>query len=162
MRLAHDSTDSHALATGEAAGKSQNFLQVSAGGCRARAHTQVGLRPRHPGGKKAALPFSPESWAAPASRTSTDQWVVGESKTARTLGVATVPPPCPTSLHRGFLTLQLQAQLWLCVCVCVCLFCSCSKWGLLSSCSAWSSHCGVFSCCRAHVLGHVGFSSCST
>ena len=25
---------------------------------------------------------------------------------------------------------------------------------------AWVSHCGVFSCCGAQALGHVGFSSC--
>ena len=32
-------------------------------------------------------------------------------------------------------------------------FSSCSKWVLLSSCNAWASHCGGFSCCRAWVLG---------
>ena len=31
-----------------------------------------------------------------------------------------------------------------------------------SSCSAWASHGGDFSCCRECALGHVGFSSCST
>lgn len=117
MRLAHDSPDSHALATGEAAGKSQNFLRVPAGGCRARVHTQVGLRPRHPGGKTAALPFSPESRAAPASRTSTDRWVVGESETARTLGVATVPPPCPTSLDWGLPMAGPGQSSWLIPCL---------------------------------------------
>ena len=42
------------------------------------------------------------------------------------------------------------------------LFSSCSEQELLSSCSVWASHCGVFSCCRAWALGGVGFSSCST
>ena len=32
--------------------------------------------------------------------------------------------------------------------------------GLLSSCSAWASHCGSFSCCRAQALGRSSFSSC--
>ena len=41
-------------------------------------------------------------------------------------------------------------------------FISCSKQGLLSSCSAQASHCGGFSCCRAWVLGHAGFSSYGT
>lgn len=91
MRLAHDGTDSHALATGEAAEKSQNFLRVRAGGCRARVHSQVGLRPRHLGGKKAALPFSPESWAAPTSGTSADQRVVGDSETGGGRRAPTLP-----------------------------------------------------------------------
>ena len=39
-------------------------------------------------------------------------------------------------------------------------FSSC-KWGLLSGCSAWASHCRGFSCCRAWVLGLPDFSSCS-
>ena len=30
---------------------------------------------------------------------------------------------------------------------------SCREQGLLSSCSAWASHCGGFSCCRAQALG---------
>ena len=30
----------------------------------------------------------------------------------------------------------------------------------MSSCSAWASHCGGFSCCGAGALGHTGFSSC--
>ena len=33
------------------------------------------------------------------------------------------------------------------------LFYSCSKWGLLSSCGSWASHCSDFSCCRAQALG---------
>ena len=36
------------------------------------------------------------------------------------------------------------------------------NWGLLSSCNAWASLCGGFSCCREWVLGHVVFSSCGT
>ena len=39
-------------------------------------------------------------------------------------------------------------------------FSSCGEWGLLSSCSAWASHCSGFSCCRAQALGWAGFSSC--
>ena len=30
---------------------------------------------------------------------------------------------------------------------------SCGEQGLLSSCSAWASHCGGFSCCRAQAAG---------
>ena len=33
----------------------------------------------------------------------------------------------------------------------------CGAWGLLSSCSAWASHCGSFSCCRTWALGSVGW-----
>ena len=33
------------------------------------------------------------------------------------------------------------------------VFSICSKWGLLSSYSAWASHCGGFSCCRAQTPG---------
>ena len=33
---------------------------------------------------------------------------------------------------------------------------SCCERGLLSSCGAWASHCGGFSCCRASALGHTG------
>lgn len=91
MRLAHDGTDSHALATGEATEKSQNFLRVRAGGCRARVHSQVGLRPRHLGGKKAAVPFSPDSRAAPTSGTSADQRVVGDSETGGGRRAPTLP-----------------------------------------------------------------------
>ena len=42
------------------------------------------------------------------------------------------------------------------------LFSQCGEWGLLSSCSAWTSRCGGFSCCRAWALGCSGFSSCDT
>ena len=50
------------------------------------------------------------------------------------------------------------------------LFIYCFIFGLLglccwaravSSCDEQVSHCGGFSCCRAWILGHVGFSSCS-
>ena len=34
--------------------------------------------------------------------------------------------------------------------------------GLLSSCSAWASHCSGFSCCRAQALGCMTFSSCGS
>ena len=40
------------------------------------------------------------------------------------------------------------------------VFSSCGEQGLLSSCSAWASHCGGFSGCRAQALGYSGFSSC--
>ena len=40
-------------------------------------------------------------------------------------------------------------------------FSSCSRQGILSSFSSQASHCGVFSCCRAQPLEHVGFYSCS-
>ena len=33
---------------------------------------------------------------------------------------------------------------------------SCTKQGLLSSCSARASHCGGFSCCGAQALEHMG------
>ena len=38
-------------------------------------------------------------------------------------------------------------------------FSSCGKWGLLSSCSVWASHCSDFSCCGAQALECVGFSA---
>ena len=43
---------------------------------------------------------------------------------------------------------------------CMRAFSNCGEWGLLSTCSAWASYCGSFSCCTAGALGHVGFSSC--
>ena len=46
------------------------------------------------------------------------------------------------------------------LCCCLWAFFSCSKRGLLSSCSVWASHCDGFSCCRAQALEHSGFSSC--
>ena len=36
------------------------------------------------------------------------------------------------------------------------LFSSCGEQGLLSSCSAWASHCGGFSCCGAQAVGYSG------
>ena len=42
------------------------------------------------------------------------------------------------------------------------LFSGCGEGGLLSSCSAWASHCAGFSCCRAWTLGHKGFSNWGT
>ena len=38
-------------------------------------------------------------------------------------------------------------------------FSSCSNWRLFSNCSAWTSHWGGFSCCRAQALGYE-FSRC--
>ena len=40
------------------------------------------------------------------------------------------------------------------LCCCTQAFSSCSKWGLLSKCMAWASHCSSFSCCRAWALEH--------
>ena len=45
---------------------------------------------------------------------------------------------------------------------CFVLFSSYSKQGLLSSCSAWASHYGGFSCCGAQALECMGFRSYST
>ena len=43
---------------------------------------------------------------------------------------------------------------WLCwVFIALNVFSSCGEQELLSSCSAWASHCGGFSCCRAQALG---------
>ena len=39
-------------------------------------------------------------------------------------------------------------------------FSGCGERGLLSNCSACSSHCSGLSCCGAQALGCVGFSSC--
>ena len=47
---------------------------------------------------------------------------------------------------------------WVFICYTQASF-SCEEWDLLSSCGAWASHCGGFSCCRAWTLGHTGFSS---
>ena len=41
------------------------------------------------------------------------------------------------------------------------LFSGCGKWGLLSSCGPWDSHCSGFSC-GAWAPGRVGLSSCGT
>ena len=45
---------------------------------------------------------------------------------------------------------------------CLRAFSSCLEKGLLSSCGVWASHGCGFSCFRAPVLGHAGFSSCSS
>ena len=68
-----------------------------------------------------------------------------------------------------------EASFYLFIYVCMCLFLAAlglccykrafSSWGeqgLLSSCSAWVSLCGGFSCCRAQAPGRAGFSSCGT
>ena len=58
------------------------------------------------------------------------------------------------------------------LCVCPCLFIAGSSLPLMGfslvaarggaplRCSAWASHCGGFSCCRARAVRRVGFSSC--
>ena len=62
-------------------------------------------------------------------------------------------------------------HIYMCVCMylfmvvlglhcCTHAFSSCGEWGLLSSYSAWSSHCGGFSC-GAQALGCMGFSTLS-
>ena len=48
------------------------------------------------------------------------------------------------------------------LCCCTWAFSSCDEQGLLSSCSAWASHCGGFSCCGARALGHAVVSGCGT
>ena len=45
---------------------------------------------------------------------------------------------------------------------CTRAFFSCGGHGLLSSCSAWASHCSGFSCCGAQALGCVTCSSCGS
>ena len=42
---------------------------------------------------------------------------------------------------------------WLGLHCCIWAFSSCGEQRLLSSCVAWSSHCGGFPCCRAWALG---------
>ena len=39
------------------------------------------------------------------------------------------------------------------LCCCAQAFSSNGMWKLLSRCSAWASHCGSFSCCKARALG---------
>ena len=39
---------------------------------------------------------------------------------------------------------------------CTQAFYSCGKWGILSSCGTWASHCSGFSCCRAWAQGAQG------
>ena len=57
-----------------------------------------------------------------------------------------------------FLILIYLAVLGLCCCVWP--FSGCGKWGLLTSCGAWASHCGDLSCCGVQALDSSGFSSC--
>ena len=45
---------------------------------------------------------------------------------------------------------------------CSAFFCSCSEWGLLSSCGERASHCSGFSCWRAQSSGSSGCRSRST
>ena len=62
-------------------------------------------------------------------------------------------------------TLKKKIYLFLTVlhlCCYVQAFSSCGDWGLLSSCDAWTSHCGGFSCYGAWAVGCAGFSSCGT
>ena len=40
------------------------------------------------------------------------------------------------------------------LCSCTQAFATYGKWGPLSSCSAWTSHCSGFSCCGAQALEH--------
>ena len=49
----------------------------------------------------------------------------------------------------------LVAVLWLCCCVQASFLWLCWE-RLVSSCSAWTSHCGSFSCCRAWAPGWAG------
>ena len=39
------------------------------------------------------------------------------------------------------------------LCWCSGAFSSCSEWGATLGCSAWASHCGGLSCCRAQAVG---------
>ena len=66
----------------------------------------------------------------------------------------------PFLVFAFFFYILLLTYLWLCWVFVAVL--SCSKQEVLSSYSAWTSHCSGFSCCGAQTLGHVGVSSCST
>lgn len=63
----------------------------------------------------------------------------------------------PWSLSRTSLNTCLVTQFYFCVFDCAQslllhrLFSSSNEWGLLSSCSAWASHCGIFPCCGARI-----------
>ena len=46
-----------------------------------------------------------------------------------------------------------SVQIYLFIFGCIGSFSSCSKWGLLSSCGAWVSHCNDFSHCWAQAAG---------
>ena len=71
---------------------------------------------------------------------------------------------CSNGIHfQFFLTLIYLLIFWLFwVFITAWDFSSCSEQGLLSSCNAWASHSGGFSCCGAQALGHSGFSNGST
>ena len=56
-----------------------------------------------------------------------------------------------------FKTFKYLFNFWQCwVFIAHRFFSSCGEQGLFCSCSAWTSHCGGFSCCIAWALGHVG------
>ena len=61
-----------------------------------------------------------------------------------------------------FLKILLNFYLFLAVLLVQGLFSSYGEWGLLSSCSAQTSHHSGFSCCKARALGCEGLSSWST
>ena len=65
-------------------------------------------------------------------------------------------------LKNTFIYLFVLFLAMLGLCCCAGFFSSCGKWGLLSSCCAWASHRGGFSCCGVQAAGHMGFSSCSS
>ena len=66
---------------------------------------------------------------------------------------------CFSFLITLFIYFWLSRVFWLCG-----LFSSSSEQGLLSSCAAWASHCGGFSCCRAQASVAAGheLNSCSS
>ena len=74
------------------------------------------------------------------------------------VGTQAVSSKVLTTLLKNFLFINFLAVLGLCCCVRA--FSSCSRWGLLSSCSERSSHDSGFSWCRAEALGCVSFSIC--
>ena len=52
---------------------------------------------------------------------------------------------------------------WLCrVFIAAWAFLQMQRAGATLQCVEWASHCGGFSCCRAQVLGHLGFGSCGS
>ena len=62
--------------------------------------------------------------------------------------------------------LKIYIYIYVCTVVlglhcCTHAFSTCGQWGLLSSYSAWASHCGGFSCRGAQAVGCMGFSSFS-
>ena len=74
------------------------------------------------------------------------------------VGTQAVSSKVLTALFKKFLFINFLAVLGLGCCVWA--FSSCSKRGLLSSCSERSSHDSGFSCCRAEALGCMSFSIC--